>query len=101
VRQGLLFVKPKALPKRPVASDDSEQLQRSSGSFSAASSATPSAAGSEAWASAGSSSSSSNSAAAGLIDDAGVDAVGLPVVAEFDDPSWLVQDTWRDVPYDW
>uniref|UniRef100_A0A383WLW0 Rieske domain-containing protein n=1 Tax=Tetradesmus obliquus TaxID=3088 RepID=A0A383WLW0_TETOB len=71
VRQGLLFVKPAALPKRPVASDDS---------------------------------SSSSSAGAGVHADAGgstVDAAGLPLVPEFDDPAWLVQDTWRDVPYDW
>ncbi|WIA12495.1 hypothetical protein OEZ85_012528 [Tetradesmus obliquus] len=72
VRQGLLFVKPAALPKRPVASDDS--------------------------------SSSSSSAGAGVHADAGgstADAAGLPLVPEFDDPAWLVQDTWRDVPYDW
>jgi hypothetical protein len=101
VRQGLLFVKPKALPKRPVASDDADELQSSSSSssFSTASSGTLGASGSEAWASAGSS--SSIRAAAGHVDDGGVDVSGLPVVPEFDDPAWLVQDTWRDVPYDW
>jgi hypothetical protein len=101
VRQGLLFVKPKALPKRPVASDDTAASKSSSSfsssSLSRASSAAPTAGGSAAWSSAG----SGSAAAAGEGWDGGVDVSGLPVVPEFDDPAWLVQDTWRDVPYDW
>jgi hypothetical protein len=96
VRQGLLFVKPKALPKQPVASDDSSNMQHNTSSNSFSSSSSSFSRSSNAAASG-----ASGSAVAGEQVDAGVDVSGLPLVPEFDDPAWLVQDTWRDVPYDW
>ncbi|GFH13284.1 pheophorbide a oxygenase [Haematococcus lacustris] len=32
---------------------------------------------------------------------AGIDTSDIPIVPELEDPEWVSQDTWRDLPYDY
>lgn len=81
VKQDMLFVKPKPLPKQPVK--HGQVVQQSA-----------------AAATAGSNGNLSHhiSSGSGSSTDLCAD---VPITPELEEGGWLVTDTWRDVPYDW